>query len=153
MQNRYRDEYGRFAKRPDMDSKALFVNLFDSSSSSNSLSTYSHTSNTMNEDELPIKSLHDYLNPTCNSAPSCIMFPANVQNFDFKPGMIPLLPTFHGMENEIPYVHIREFEEVVATFHNKVGAIDTIRLKFFPLSLKERAKRWLYSLRPRLIGT
>ena len=67
--------------------------------------------------------------------------------------MIPLLPTFHGMENEIPYVHIREFEEVVATSHNKVGAIDTIRPKFFPFSLKERAKRWLYSLRPRLIGT
>ena len=107
----------------------------------------------MNEDELPIKSLHDYLNPTCNSAPSCIMFPANVQNFDFKPRMIPLLPTFHGMENENPYVHIREFEEVVATFHNQVGAIDTIRPKFFPFSLKEKAKRWLYSLRPRLIGT
>ena len=64
MQNRYRDEYGRFAKRPNTDFEALFVNLFDSSSSSNSLSTYSHTSNTMNEDELPIKSLHDYLNPT-----------------------------------------------------------------------------------------
>ena len=85
----------------------------------------------MNEDKLPTKSLHDYLHPTCNSAPSCIMFPANVQNFDFKPGMIPLLPTFHGMENKNPYVHFREFEEVVATSHNQVGAIDIIRLKFF----------------------
>ena len=85
----------------------------------------------MNEDELPTKSLHDYLHPTHNSAPSCIMFPANVQNFDSKPGMSPLLPTFHGMENENPYVHIREFEEVVATFHNQVGAINIIRLKFF----------------------
>ena len=107
----------------------------------------------MNEDELPTKSLHNYLHPTRNSAPSCIMFPANVQNFDFKPGMIPLLPTFHGMENENPYVHFREFEEVVATFHNQVGANDIIRLKFFLFSLKERAKSWLYSLRPGSTGT
>ena len=76
-----------------------------------------------------------------------------MQNFDFKPGMIPLLPTIHGMENENPYVHIREFEEVVTTFHNQVGGIDTIRLKFFPFSLKERIKGWLYSLRPGSIGT
>ena len=132
MQNRYRDEYDRFEKRIDTDFEALFVNvLFDSSSSSNSLSTYSHTSNTMNEDELPIKSLRDYLHPTCNSAPACIMFPTDVQNFDFKPGMIPLLPIFHGMENENPYVHIREIEEVVATFHNQLGAMDIIRLIFF----------------------
>ena len=102
MQNRYRDEYSRFAKRPDTDSEALFVKLFASSSSSSSLSTYSRTSYTMNEDELPIKSLHDYLHPICNSAPSCITFLANVQNCDFKLGMIPILPTFHGMENENP---------------------------------------------------
>ena len=127
MQNRYRDEYNRFEKRPDTDFEALFVNLFDSSSSSNSLSTYSHTSNTINEDELPIKSLRDYLHPTRNSAPSGIMFPTHVQNFDFKPRMIPLLSIFHGIENENPYVHIREFEEVVATFHNQLEAMDIIR--------------------------
>ena len=103
MQNRYRDEYGRFAKRSNTDSEPLFVNLFDSSSSSSSLNTYSHTSNTINEDELLIKFLHDYLHPTCNSAPSCIMFPANVQNIDF-----------------------REFKEVVATFHNQLGAMDIL---------------------------
>ena len=102
MQNRYRDEYSRFAKRPDTDSEALFLKLLDSSSSSSSLSTYLHTSYTMNEDELLIKSLHDYLHPIRNSAPSCIMFLANVQNCDFKPGMIPILPTLHGMENENP---------------------------------------------------
>ena len=60
---------------------------------------------------------------------------------------------FHGMENENPYVHIRKFEEVVATFHNQLGAMDIIRLRVFPFSLKERAKSWLYSLRPRSIGT
>jgi len=74
-------------------------------------------------------------------------------NLDFKPGMIQLLPTFHGLESENPYVHIREFEEVVATFHNRAEVVDSVRLKFFPFSLKDKAKSWLYSLRPRSIGS
>uniref|UniRef100_A0A2N9IRI2 Reverse transcriptase RNase H-like domain-containing protein n=1 Tax=Fagus sylvatica TaxID=28930 RepID=A0A2N9IRI2_FAGSY len=153
---RYRDNLGRFAREPDMDSsdsEAYFPNLFDSPIASDTLSlTSSHTMGDHEEDQ-PIKTLHDYLHPARNSSPSCIMFPANQQNFDFKPGMIPLLPTFHGMDNENPYVHIREFEEVVATFHSQLGSIDTVRLKFFPFSLKDKAKSWLYSLRPRSIAS
>jgi hypothetical protein len=148
MSRRYRDNLGRFAKEPDTDSsdsEAYFPNLFDSPIASDTLSlTSSHTMGDHEEDQ-PIKTLHDYLHPTRNSSPSCIMFPANQQNFDFKPRMIPLLPTFHGMDNENPYVHIREFEEVVATFHSQLGSIDTVRLKFFPFSLKDKAKSWLYS--------
>uniref|UniRef100_A0A2N9EYS5 RNA-directed DNA polymerase n=1 Tax=Fagus sylvatica TaxID=28930 RepID=A0A2N9EYS5_FAGSY len=153
---RYRDNLGRFAREPDTDSsdsEAYFPNLFDSPIASDTLSlTSSHTMGDHEEDQ-PIKTLHDYLHPARNSSPSCIMFPANQQNFDFKPGMIPLLPTFHGMDNENPYVHIREFEEVVATFHSQLGSIDTVRLKFFPFSLKDKAKSWLYSLRPRSIAS
>uniref|UniRef100_A0A2N9IB94 Retrotransposon gag domain-containing protein n=1 Tax=Fagus sylvatica TaxID=28930 RepID=A0A2N9IB94_FAGSY len=156
MSRRYRDNLGRFARELDTDSsdsEAYFPNLFDSPIASDTLSlTSSHTMGDHEEDQ-PIKTLHDYLHPARNSSPSCIMFPANQQNFDFKPGMIPLLPTFHGMDNENPYVHIREFEEVVATFHSQLGSIDTVRLKFFPFSLKDKAKSWLYSLRPRSIAS
>ncbi|KAL5564257.1 hypothetical protein UlMin_027421 [Ulmus minor] len=35
--------------------------------------------------------------------------------------MIQLLPTIHGLENANPYVHIREFEEVVVTFQNRAN--------------------------------
>ncbi|KAL6323298.1 hypothetical protein AAG906_029305 [Vitis piasezkii] len=42
------------------------------------------------------------------------------------PHIVPLLPTFHGMESENPYSHIKEFEE-------------------------NKAKIWLNSLRPRSI--
>ena len=100
-----------------------------------------------------MKTLNDYLHPTRTATPSCIMFPPNMPNLDFKPGMIQLLPTFHGLESENPYVHIREFEEVVATFHNRADIADSVRLKFFPFSLKDKAKSWLYSLRPRSIGS
>ena len=59
-------------------------------------------------DEIQPRTLNDYLHPTRTSMPSCIIFPPNMPALDFKPAMIQLLPTFHGMENESPYVHIRE---------------------------------------------
>ena len=68
------------------------------------------------------------------------MFPPNVQLPEFKPGMIQLLPTFHGLENANPYVHIREFEEVVATFQSRANMLDIVKLRFFPFSLKDNAK-------------
>ena len=64
---------------------------------------------------------------------------------------MPLLPTFHGMENENPYTHIREFEEVCTTFKEGVSEMDLLKLKAFPLTLKDKAKIWLNSLRPRTI--
>ena len=41
--------------------------------------------------------------------------------------LVPLLPTYHGMENENPYTHIRDFEEVCTTF--KEGMMDMDLLK------------------------
>ena len=55
--------------------------------------------------------------------------------------MFPSLPTFHGMENESPYLHVKEFEEIVGTME------EITRLKLFPFSLKDRSKIWLNSLR------
>lgn len=48
-------------------------------------------------------------------------------------------------------MHIRDFEEVVATFHSQNATDDIMRLEFFPFSSKDRAKSWLFSLRPRSI--
>lgn len=43
--------------------------------------------------------------------------------------------------------------KVVITFQNRPENLDTIKLRFFPFSLKDNAKVWLYSLRPRSIGS
>ena len=99
------------------------------------------------------RTLRDYLQPARTSTPSCIIFPHNVGNIDFKPGLIQLLPRFHGLDSESAYLHIKEFEEVIATIHYDNVTKDTIKLKLFPFSLKEKAKSWLHSLRPRSIGT
>ena len=66
-----------------------------------------------------------------------------------KPYLMPLLPTFHGMESENPYSHMREFEEVYNTFKEETTTVDLMRLKLFPFTLKDIAKIWLNSLRPR----
>ena len=66
------------------------------------------------------RSMRDHIHPPRVSAPSCIIPPA--EDVAVRPYLVPLLPTFHGMENENPYTHIRDFEEVCTTF--KEGAFD-----------------------------
>ncbi|RVW48735.1 hypothetical protein CK203_076128 [Vitis vinifera] len=83
------------------------------------------------------------------SAPSCIIPP--LEQLIIRPHIVPLLPNFHGMESENPYAHIKEFEEVCNTFREGEASIDLMRLKLFPFTLKDKAKIWLNSLRPRSI--
>ncbi|RVW20037.1 hypothetical protein CK203_116517 [Vitis vinifera] len=83
------------------------------------------------------------------SAPSCIIPP--LEQLVIRPHIVPLLPNFHGMESENPYAHIKEFEEVCNTFREGGASIDLMRLKLFPFTLKDKAKIWLNSLRPRSI--
>ena len=66
------------------------------------------------------RSIRDHIHSPRVSAPSCIIPPA--EDVAVRPYLVPLLPTFHGMENENPYTHIRDFEEVCITF--KEGTID-----------------------------
>ena len=60
------------------------------------------------------RSMRDHIHSPRVSAPSCIIPPA--EDVAVRPYLVPLLPTFHGMENENPYTHIRDFEEVCITF-------------------------------------
>ena len=89
------------------------------------------------------------MHPPRMSAPSCIV-PFSKQMI-IHPYLVPLLPQFHGMENENPYTHIKDFEEVCHTFQEGAASIDLMRLKLFPFTLKDKAKVWLNSLRPRSI--
>ena len=93
--------------------------------------------------------MRDHIHPPRVSAPSCIVPPT--EDMIVRPYILPLLPTFHGMESENPYSHIRDFEEVCNTFKEDATNVDLMRLKIFPLTLKDKAKIWLNSLRPRTI--
>ena len=95
------------------------------------------------------RSMRDHIHPPKVSASSCIIPPA--EEVAVRPYLVPLLPTFHGMENENPYSHIRDFEEVCTTFKEGITDMDLLKLKSFPLTLKDKAKIWLNSLRQRTI--
>ena len=95
------------------------------------------------------RSMRDHIHPSRVSAPSCIIPPA--EDVAVRPYLVPLLPTYHGMENENPYTHIRDFEEVCTTFKEGMMDMDLLKLKAFPLTLKDKDKIWLNSLRPRTI--
>ena len=95
------------------------------------------------------RSMRDHIHPPRVSAPSCIIPPA--EDVAVRLYLVPLLPTFHGMENENPYTHIRDFEEVCTTLKEGVFDMNLLKLKAFPLTLKDKAKIWLNSLRPRTI--
>jgi len=84
--------------------------------------------------------LENHMNPTRTSAPSCIVFPPDASHFNFKPDIIQLLPSFHDLDLENPYLHLREFKEVCNTYNDLNCSMNTFRLKLFPFSLKDKAK-------------
>ena len=53
-----------------------------------------------------------------------------------------ILPNFKGLENQNPYVHVRAFEEVIGSFYSQ-NVIKIAKLRYFPFSLKDKAKGWL----------
>ena len=94
-----------------------------------------------------VRTLRGHMNPTRTSAPSYIVFPPDASHFNFKPSIIQLLPSFHSLDLENPYLHLREFKEVCNTYNDLNCSMSTIRLKLFPFSLKYKAKTWLQNLR------
>ena len=95
------------------------------------------------------RSMRDHIDPPRLSAPSCIVPPT--EEMVVRPYLVPLLPTFHCVESENPYTHIRECEEVCNSFKEVTTIVDLVTFKLFPFTLKDKAKIWLSSLRPRTI--
>ena len=93
--------------------------------------------------------MRDHIHPPRVSVPSCIV--PLTEDVVVRPYLVPLLLTFHGMENENPYTHIQDFEKVCTTFKEDEIDMEFLKLKAFPLTLKDKAKIWLNSLRPRTI--
>jgi hypothetical protein len=84
-----------------------------------------------NNENNRVRTLRDHMNLTRTSALSCIVFPPDASHFNFNLGIIQLLPSFHGLDLENPYLHLREFEEVCNTYNDLNCSMNTIRLNFF----------------------
>ena len=62
-------------------------------------------------------SLRDLFSPVATSSHSCIVLPpTNATHFDLKPHIIQLLPSFHSLDYENPYGHVKKFKDICATF-------------------------------------
>ena len=61
-------------------------------------------------------SLRDLFVPVATSSHSCIVLPpTNATHFDLKLHVIQLLPSFHGLDHENPYGHVKKFKDICAT--------------------------------------
>ncbi|KAH6780567.1 hypothetical protein C2S52_011804 [Perilla frutescens var. hirtella] len=81
-----------------------------------------------------------------NQPSLCIEYPEMEVDFELKSGLIHLLPKFHGLENEDPHKHLKEFHVVCITMKPKGVTKDQIKLRAFSFSLEDRAKDWLLYL-------
>ena len=122
--------------------------------SENSIEMDEHVENPENPTNpiTPEKTLLEYFSPISANSPSCIVLPeTNATHFELKPSIIQLLPSFYGLEREDPYMHVKEFLEICSTFRFQNFSDESVRLRLFPFSLKDKAKAWLNTLPARTI--
>ena len=93
--------------------------------------------------------LYDYIQPKLNDVQSNIRRPPNqAETFEIKPEFIHMIQKLHqfsGLPSKNPYDHLVQFLQLYDTFKYSGASDDAIRLRLFPLSLKDKARSWLYS--------
>ena len=90
--------------------------------------------------------LSDYARPVVQRQTTRVNAPLQRgANFKIDSHILGLLPTFHGLPLEDPYRHVDEFSQVCEfnQFHNV--PFETAKMRFFPFTLKERAKEWFFT--------
>ncbi|XP_024200473.1 uncharacterized protein LOC112203783 [Rosa chinensis] len=91
--------------------------------------------------------LKDAFVPTASKSPSCIDYTPDVNHaYSIPVQLINSLPKYMGSPSEDPNVHIREFLDICKLQTIQHLPPEGLRLLLFPFSLKDDAKRWLYSL-------
>ncbi|XP_024178260.1 uncharacterized protein LOC112184226 [Rosa chinensis] len=82
--------------------------------------------------------------------PSCIRYPQPAEgktgNFELRTGFLHKLPTFHGLPNEDPNLHLQEFQFICSSMTPENADENIMKMKAFPFSLADKAKTWLYRL-------
>jgi hypothetical protein len=70
--------------------------------------------------------------------------PILTDGYEIRPAFIAMVreQTFSGKEDENPYVHIREFEQLCSCLNIPGMKHETLKWKLFSFSLSDRAKQW-----------
>ena len=96
--------------------------------------------------EIVRRRLSDYARPVVQRQTTRVNAPLRRgANFKIDSHILGLLPTFHGLPSKDPYRHVDEFNQVCEfnQFHNVPS--ETAKMRFFPFTLKERAKEWFFT--------
>ena len=57
-----------------------------------------------------------------------------------------MLPIFHGKPSEDPYRHVDELSQVCEINHLQNIPADTMKMKLFPATLRDKTKDWFLKL-------
>ena len=92
--------------------------------------------------------LGDSLTAHNTNIPSCITYPAVEEGstFEIKQHMLNILPTFHRLLTDDPNMHIAEFLMGCKNILVRGFSAESIKLRLFPDTLKNQARRWLLTL-------
>ena len=102
------------------------------------------------------RAIQDYIWPVVNDNYSGIARQTiGANNFELKPTLISMVQQnqFGGSPLEDPNVHLPTFLEICSIVKMNNVSEDTIRLRLFPLSLRDKARGWLQSLQSGTITT
>ena len=89
------------------------------------------------------KRLSDYARPVLQRLVTRIHAPlGRGANFRIDSHVMSMLPIFHGKPYEDPYRHVDELSQVCEINHLQNVPADTMKIKLFPATLRDRAKDW-----------
>ena len=95
------------------------------------------------------QTLKDYVRPIVNDNYSGVRCQTiNANNFELKPALISMVQQvqFSGLPLEDPNIHLAMFLEICNTVKMNGVTEDTIRLRLFLFSLRDKTRGWLQSL-------
>ena len=93
------------------------------------------------------KHLSDYARPVLQRPVTRIHAPLNRgANFRIDSHVMSMLPIFHGKHFDDPYRHVDELSQVCEINHLQNVPADTMKMKLFPATLRDRAKDWFLKL-------
>ncbi|KAL7586284.1 hypothetical protein Lser_V15G37354 [Lactuca serriola] len=100
----------------------------------------------------PEQTLRQWARQEVTQQPLCITYPAATK-LELKSGLIHLLPTFRGLENEDLHKFLTEFHVVCVGMKPHNVTEYQIKLRAFPFAVQDATKDWLYDLSPRTVTT
>ena len=93
------------------------------------------------------KRLSDYSRPVLQRPVTRIHAPlGRGANFRIDSHAMSVLPIFHGKPSGDPYRHVDELSQVYIINHLQNVPTDTMKMKLFPATLRDRAKDWFLKL-------